>query len=75
MMVTATELKSNLGHYLDLAEHEDILVSKNGKVAAKLSNPYADRASAMESLFGIFPSTVTVDEARALRAEDKWKLS
>lgn len=72
MVVTATELKSNLGRYLELAEHEDILISKNGHTIAKLSNPNTERGEAMKSLFGIFPSTVTLDDARSARAEDKW---
>ncbi|WP_080803197.1 type II toxin-antitoxin system Phd/YefM family antitoxin [Arabiibacter massiliensis] len=75
MVVTATELKSNLGHYLELAQSEDILISKNGRAVAKLCSPFADRVRAMESLFGILPKDVTVDDARAIRAEEKWKLS
>ena len=43
MSITATELKSNLGKYLKLAENEDIFITRNGKVVAKLSNPNADR--------------------------------
>ncbi|RDB63363.1 type II toxin-antitoxin system prevent-host-death family antitoxin [Gordonibacter sp. 28C] len=75
MMVTATELKSNLGHYLDAAQHEDVLISKNGRTIAKLTSPYAERSDAMKSLFGILPPTASVDEARAIRAEEKWALS
>ena len=43
MFITATELKTNLGKYLILAETEDIYITRNGKVVAKLSNPYQDR--------------------------------
>ena len=43
MSITATELKSNLGKYLMLAETEDIYITRNGKVVAKLSNPYQER--------------------------------
>ena len=57
MMVTATELKSNLGHYLDAVQHEDVLIGKNGRIVAKLTNPYAERSDAMKSLFGILPQT------------------
>ena len=39
MSITATELKSNLGKYLLLAATEDIFITRNGKVVAKLSNP------------------------------------
>ena len=47
MFITATELKTNLGKYLMLAETEDIYITRNGKVVAKLSNPYQDRVDAV----------------------------
>lgn len=53
MSITATELKSNLGKYLMLAETEDIYITRNGKVVAKLSNPYQDRVDVAKSLFGV----------------------
>lgn len=49
MSITATELKMNLGKYLQLAESEDIFITKNGKVVAKLSNPNADRVEMAKS--------------------------
>ena len=67
MLITATELKRNLGKYLLLAETEDIYITKNGKVVAKLSNPQQDRADIAKSLFGILPSDVTLEEAREER--------
>ena len=39
MSITATELKSNLGKYLKLAENEDIFITRNGKVVAKTFQP------------------------------------
>ena len=38
MSITATELKLNSGKYLQLAESEDIYITRNGKVIAKLTN-------------------------------------
>ena len=67
MSITATELKSNLGKYLLLASTEDIFITKNGKVVAKLSNPYQERVDTARSLFGILPADVTLDEAREER--------
>lgn len=64
MLITATELKSNLGKYLMLAATEDIFVTKNGKVVAKISNPYQDRVDIAKSLFGALPADVTLEEAR-----------
>ena len=67
MLITATELKSNLGKYLLLAATEDIYITKNGKVVAKLSNPYQDRVDIAKSLFGILPADVTLEEAKEER--------
>ena len=58
MSITATELKSNLGKYLLLAATEDIFITRNGKVVAKLSNPHQDRVDIAKSLFGILPADV-----------------
>lgn len=68
MSITATELKSNLGKYLKLAENEDIFITRNGKVVAKLSNPNADRVKMAKSLLGVIPSDITVEEAREERS-------
>ena len=43
MSITATELKNNLGKYLLLSAKEDIFITKNGKIVAKLTNPHQDR--------------------------------
>ena len=40
MSITATELKNNLGKYLLLSAKEDIFITKNGKIVAKLTNPH-----------------------------------
>ena len=67
MAITATELKSNLGKYLRLAATEDILITRNGKVVARLSNPNQDRVNIAKSLFGVLPAGVTLEEAREER--------
>ena len=67
MFITATELKTNLGKYLILAETEDIYITRNGKVVAKLSNPYQDRVDVAKSLFGVFSNDRTLETAREER--------
>lgn len=67
MSITATELKINLGKYLMLAETEDIFITRNGKVVAKLSNPYQDRVDIAKSLFGILPDDMTLEESQQER--------
>ena len=70
MSVTATELKMNLGKYLMLAETEDVFITKNGKVIAKLTNPNADRVEMAKSLLGVIHADVTVEEARDERLDN-----
>ncbi len=67
MSITATELKLNLGKYLQLAESEDIYITRNGKVVAKLTNPYQNRVDAVKSLLGVLPSDISLEEAREER--------
>ena len=67
MSITATELKENLSKYLLMAETEDIYITRNGKVVAKLTNPYQDRLSMVESLFGSVPDTLTLEQANEER--------
>lgn len=67
MSITATELKNNLGKYLLLSATEDIFITKNGKVVAKLTNPYQDRVEVAKSLFGILPKDVDMDVAKEER--------
>lgn len=67
MSITATELKNNLGKYLILSATEDVLITKNGKVVAKLTNPYQDRVDTAKSLFGILPKNADEAEAKKER--------
>ena len=69
MSITATELKHNLGRYLLLAATEDVYITKNGKVVAKLSNPNQDRVNMAKSLFGVLPQDITLEEAKNERID------
>ena len=50
-----------------MAETEDIYITRNGKIIAKLTNPNQDRVDMAKSLFGIIPADITLDEARKER--------
>jgi len=64
MSITATELKANLGKYLTLAASEDVYITRNGKVVARLTSPFQDKLNTVDSLFGSIPATMTLEEAR-----------
>ena len=67
MTITATEAKNNFGKYLTLSSREDIFITKQGKIIAKLSRPEVDKISVINSLVGIIPSSVSEDTAKQER--------
>ena len=67
MSITATELKANLGKYLLLAATEDVIITQYGKVIAKLTNPFQNRMDIAESLVGVLPGNMTLEEAKEER--------
>lgn len=70
MSITATELKENLSKYLLMAESEDIYITKNGKIIAKLTNPFQNRVDIAKSLFGSVPNDITLEDAKKERLEN-----
>ena len=70
MSITATELKANLGKYLVLAATEDIFITQYGRIVAKLTNPFQNRIEIAQSLFGILPQTMTLEEVREERLNE-----
>jgi len=68
MVVTATQFKSNIGHYLDTISEDDVYITKNGKMVAKLSDPRKDRMSILNALVGILPSNhISLEDAKMER--------
>ena len=64
MQITATELKNNLGKYLELAEKEDIQITKNGRSIVTMSSLNKERVKNMQSIFG----AIKTDEPISLDA-------
>jgi len=57
MVVTATDLKTNLGKYLDLLDTDDIIVTRNGRRIARLIRDEEDVLAEVQSLYGILAGT------------------
>ena len=53
MIISTTEIQNNFGKYLKLAEYEDVIITRNGKKAARLSafkeDEYDDRLMLRET--------------------------
>jgi antitoxin (DNA-binding transcriptional repressor) of toxin-antitoxin stability system len=56
LKIPATEFKMNMDHYLEIIPYEDILITKNGKVIAKVVNP---NAKSVDSISGILKGKIT----------------
>lgn len=69
MLITATEFKTKIGKYLTMAAEEEIIITKNGKKIAKLTQATEDKVEIAKSLFGILPSDASLKEAREERLD------
>jgi len=76
MHIALSDLKVNVGKYVDLAETEDVIITKYGKPAAKIvrfdKEPWylkkvPEKITSVEQLFGTLPSDVELDDVRTER--------
>ena len=68
MVITATELKENVSQYLNAVSEDEVFITKNGKIVAKLSSPDQDKQAMLDSLVGITArNPVSLQEARRER--------
>ena len=73
MVVTATEFKTNFGKYLELIAKEDIFITRNGKMVAKVVNPQVSAVDSLRGMLGGISSDIDMDslrEERLLKYED-----
>ncbi|MFU8795499.1 MAG: type II toxin-antitoxin system Phd/YefM family antitoxin [Dethiobacteria bacterium] len=61
MIITATEFKNKVGIYLKIAQEEDVIITKNGKYAARLTTAGKDEHPLTESLIGVFEKAAVYD--------------
>jgi len=65
LIITATELKTNIGKYLRLAETEDIIITKNNKPIVKLTSLRENKLDILTELVGVVQNDgYTLDDAR-----------
>ena len=67
MRISLSELKNNTSRYVEMADTQDILITKNGKPVAKLVSATFDQVVAMESLSGIISSEIDFETERTER--------
>jgi prevent-host-death family protein len=69
-VITATELKQNLGKYIELSKEEDIIVKKNGKIVTVLTSP-SPRDKDVSSFFSLMGKYEYFDYESYLRERDE----
>ena len=76
MQVALSDLKVNVGKYVDLADTIDIIITKYGKPAAKIvrydKEPWymkkiPENITSIDSLFGTIPNDIDLDDVRLER--------
>jgi prevent-host-death family protein len=69
MLVSLSELKTNPGKYVAMAEKQDIYITKHGKRVAKLTSAKPDKVASAQAFFGILPGDVDIDQVRMERLQ------
>ena len=76
MQIALSDLKINAGKYVDLADTEDVIITKYGKPAAKIirydKEPWylkklPEKITSINSLFGTLPNDIDLDDVRMER--------
>lgn len=76
MQVALSELKVNVGKYVELAETTDVIITKYGKPAAKIirfdKDPWylktmPEQITSIEQLFGTLPSDIDLEDVKTER--------
>jgi prevent-host-death family protein len=76
MQIALSELKVNVGKYVDIAETEDVVITKYGKPAAKIirfdKEPWylkkmPETITSVEQLFGTLPGDVDLEDIKTER--------
>ncbi len=53
--ISVSDLKANAGKYVMMAKDQDIMITKNGKVVAKLVTAKVDKKEAFKHFLSLFP--------------------
>jgi prevent-host-death family protein len=76
MEVALKDLKTNVGKYVELAETEDVIITRYGKPAAKIivykkepwyTKKIPEKITSVEQLFGTLPDDADLDVIRTER--------
>ncbi len=66
MVISTTEFRTHFGKYLNLVATEDIFITRNGKIIAKITNP---QITAVDSLRGMIKDVSNDIDLSSLKEE------
>jgi prevent-host-death family protein len=58
MIVNSTEIQNNFGRYLDLADNEEVVITKNGSPVARLVGMKKTISFLSDRLVGLIPKDI-----------------
>lgn len=68
--ISVSDLKANTGKYVAMAKDDDIFITKNGKVVAKLVTAKVNKVESLNRLQSLFAgATITDEDVDAAREE------
>jgi prevent-host-death family protein len=69
MIASSTEVQNNFGKYLELASHEEIVITRNGRPVARLLGVNGTVSFLADRLVGLVPPNVDEGKMKAERLE------
>lgn len=71
--ISVSELKANAGKYVSMAQEDDIFITKNGKVVAKLVTAKVNKVESLNRLKDLFTGVSITDEDVEAAREERLK--
>ena len=69
--ISVSELKANAGKYVTMAQDDDIFITKNGKVVAKLVTAKVNKVEALNRLQDLFTGVAITDSEVEVAREER----
>ncbi|MCC8131469.1 MAG: type II toxin-antitoxin system prevent-host-death family antitoxin [Oscillospiraceae bacterium] len=69
--ISITDLKANTGLYVNMAQDQDVIITRNGKAIAKLVTIKPNKKASWEHVKGLFGGMTFTDEDVARAREER----
>ncbi|MCD7847309.1 MAG: type II toxin-antitoxin system Phd/YefM family antitoxin [Oscillospiraceae bacterium] len=69
--ISITDLKTNTGLYVNMAQEQDVIITRNGKAVAKLVTVKPDKKASWEHVRRLFSGMTLSDEDVAAAREER----